>query len=152
MVEGFGLAPVSHWYLHNAGNDAVMTLIVSLLAGMKEKLSPGAKSGFPSPTVLLGVWPLLDIVKAGEPNIKANSYSGYDITVYCVRCESTDHTASNCGAVFGPCEACGSTEHLHAKRITRVWRCPCYKCLSRQHVPSDCPTDKLNKKDEMETD
>jgi hypothetical protein len=152
MVEDFGLGPIEHWYLHNAVNDAVMTLIVALLAGMKEKLHPGAPTGFPSPPILLGVWPMLDLFKQAEPIIKANSYSGYDITVFCVRCEFLDHMASNCGAVFSPCVACGSTEHLHAKCITHVWRDPCYKCQSRVHLPEACWTDKANRKVEMEMD
>jgi hypothetical protein len=40
LVECYGLGLASDWWLHNAGNDAVATLIVGVLASLHHKLHP----------------------------------------------------------------------------------------------------------------
>jgi hypothetical protein len=44
LTQGLGLGTAESWYLHNAGNDAVVTLIVALLADLNDTLHPFAPS------------------------------------------------------------------------------------------------------------
>jgi hypothetical protein len=50
MTEGFNLDAVKDLYLHNAGNDAVVTLVVALRAGLNDGMYGTAEEfcGFPS--------------------------------------------------------------------------------------------------------
>ncbi|KAJ4332344.1 hypothetical protein N0V87_008452 [Didymella glomerata] len=70
LTQGFGLGTAESWYLHNAGNDAVVTLIVALLAGLNDTLHPFAPSaGYPPHTV--EGRNIQDIVRAAADRIKS---------------------------------------------------------------------------------
>jgi hypothetical protein len=110
LTQGFGLGTAESWFLHNAGNDAVVTLIVALLAGLNETLHPFAPSGGYPPNTVEGR-NIQDIVRAAAVRIKANSKSDYDIIKYCDRCEMPGHMPSSCAVTIAACTECGSNQH-----------------------------------------
>ena len=139
MTEGFGLGTIKEWYLHNSGNDAVLTLVVALLAGLNDGLHGPAKGlrGFP-PNDIQGRT-TQDILRAATVKIKTSSFSGWANTVFCHRCGVVDHLASACTKV----EVCAECGFFHPdelqclneiRRDPRTWDF----CRSRQHAPEKC--------------
>lgn len=110
LIEGFGLGTAELWFLHNAGNDAVVTLIVALLAGLNDTLHPFAPSGGYPPNTVEGR-NIQDIVRAAAVRIKAKSKSNYDVKKYCHRCETPGHMSADCFAGIAVCAVCGSDQH-----------------------------------------
>ncbi|KAF3037858.1 hypothetical protein E8E11_000635 [Didymella keratinophila] len=106
LTQGFGLGTAESQYLHNAGNDAVVTLIVALLAG----LYPFAPFGGYTPHTVEGQ-NIQDIVRAAAGKIKSRSKQDHDVVKYCHRCETLEHMSADCFATIASCAQYGSDQH-----------------------------------------
>jgi hypothetical protein len=116
LTGGFGLGSAESWFLHNAGNDAVLTLIVTLLSGLNQTLHPFAVPGVGYPPHTVEGRGVQDILRSASLRIKSASKSDWKITSFCDRCEEEGHGARDCVAEISLCEECGSDRH-------QVFRC-----------------------------
>ncbi|KAJ4314465.1 hypothetical protein N0V94_006458 [Neodidymelliopsis sp. IMI 364377] len=116
LIEGFGLGSAESWFLHNAGNDAVLTLVVTLLSGLNQTLHLFAAPGIGYPPHTVEGRGVRDILRSATLRIKSASKSDWEIASFCDRCEEEGHMARDCGAEISPCEECGSDRH-------QVFRC-----------------------------
>lgn len=121
LLEGFGLTPTDDWYLHNAGNDAVLTFIVTLLAGLRDHLHPESKDLFGFPSDIVQGRPVKDIVTVAIPKIKAGTKFRLKITVHCSRCNSQEHFLDECDTELMGCGGCLLDDYLEC--------CPNYTLL-----------------------
>ena len=114
LMKGFGLVPIEDWWLHNAGNDAVLTLVITLLAALNNKLHPDESQAGGFSTSMIQGRTISDILKAALPTIKANSPPDWDVIEFCTRCDQDGHMIDSCRALLRKCPFCGG-DHQSVK-------------------------------------
>lgn len=138
LMDGFGLTPVDDFWTHNGGNDAVVILLLTLLAGLNDRLHPES-AGVPGwPSNLVNGRHIYDIIVGATPQIRANCLTTAGALVFCHRCSSKEHTADACSTQFPACPKCGSTDHLEERCVEDLLREPCERCGALDHEIKYC--------------